>query len=256
MYIGSVANLPFGRFALMMAVPVLVGLLICWGVIAFAYGAQMHERLSSAPRLPADAEHSEVNRFLIIKTLGLAAVLVAFFYFAGANSDLRATGALVAAAILLISWSKNTAPLPQLVDWNLLLLFVGLFVVNGAMQQHNLIAVAFDRLTAQGLHVERPVTLTVVTTVLSNLVSNVPAVLLLKPKVEMSSHLLPELWYLLALVSTLAGNLTLLGSIANLIVAEAAAKYGVKISLKTYCGVGIPITVLSVAVGAAWLIAR
>jgi Na+/H+ antiporter NhaD/arsenite permease-like protein len=60
-------------------------------------------------------------------------------------------------------------------------------------------------------------------------------------------------WLVMAMASTYAGNLTLLGSVANLIVAESAKKYGVEISFGTYLKVGLPTTILTVAVGAAWL---
>ena len=89
------------------------------------------------------------------------------------------------------------------------------------------------------------------TVVLSNLVSNVPAVILLKPSIALEDH---RSWYLLALVSTWAGNLTLVGSIANLIVAESASAFGVRVDLKSYCRVGIPLTIVTVALGTIWLV--
>ncbi len=254
MYIGSVGHLAFGRFAAVMSVPVLFGLVVCWGTIAVLCRKQM----SATPDrdLPTPIEPpQDVDVFLIGKTLALAAGLIGFFFYAGANSDLRAVGALCGAGLLLISSRVKAAKLQELADWNLLLLFLGLFVVNGAMQDRHLIEHAFDRVSGWGLRLERPVTLAAVTTVLSNLVSNVPAVLLLKPKVESAIGQGPRLWYMLSLVSTLAGNLTLVGSIANLIVAESAAKHGVNLDLKAYCRVGIPITLLTVTGGVVWLLA-
>src|SRR5262249_43212241 len=103
-----------------------------------------------------------------------------------------------------------------------------------------------------GVHLDRPISLSAVTLVLSNLVSNVPAVLLLRPSLEAANS--ARLWYLLALVSTWAGNLTLVGSIANLIVAESAAPFGVTVDLKIYCKIGIPLTLITVILGTAWLI--
>ncbi len=253
MYIGSVAHLPFGRFAMVMAVPVLAGLVICWMVIAIICRKPMAAQMESAVNLPAET-FDEVDPFLIGKTLVLVVVLIVFFFYAGANADLRAIGGLAGAAVLLVSRRKKALGLQQHADWNLLLLFLGLFVVNGTMQDRHLIEQAFNRVAAAGLRLERPVTLTMVITVLSNLVSNVPAVLLLKPKVESSAAHSPQSWYLLSLVSTLAGNLTLVGSIANLIVAESAARYGVKMDLKQYCKVGAPIAALTISIGAAWIV--
>jgi Na+/H+ antiporter NhaD/arsenite permease-like protein len=103
----------------------------------------------------------------------------------------------------------------------------------------------------RGAHLDRPVVLTAVTALLSNLVSNVPAVLLLK-------SLVPKLadpqraWLILAMASTLAGNLTLVGSVANLIVVESARGQGVRIGMFEYCRVGVPVTLLTLLAG--WLI--
>jgi Na+/H+ antiporter NhaD/arsenite permease-like protein len=128
-----------------------------------------------------------------------------------------------------------------------------LFVVNGAMQ--NLVGGAFARLRAGGMNLHEPMTLSSVTLVLSNLVSNVPAVLLLQNPIQAAPpDQQQRLWYLLALISTWAGNLTLVGSIANLIVAESAAAFGVKLDLWTYCRLGIPLTIACVFLGITWLV--
>src|SRR5512143_615520 len=103
-----------------------------------------------------------------------------------------------------------------LVDWELLVLFIGLFVVNHALQQTGIMSRLVADLAAAGVHLERPAILFGTTFVLSNVVSNVPAVMLLLP---LASH--PLAGPLLALVSTLAGNLLIVGSIANIIVVDA-----------------------------------
>jgi len=94
--------------------------------------------------------------------------------------------------------------------------------------------------------------LSLTTGVLSNVVSNVPAVLLLRPEIGTLPNA-QQAWLTLAMSSTLAGNFTLLGSAATLIVAEVAATRGVKLSFMTYLKAGIPITVLTMAVGIVWL---
>jgi Na+/H+ antiporter NhaD/arsenite permease-like protein len=80
----------------------------------------------------------------------------------------------------------------------------------------------------------------------------VPAVLLLEPVLTELNQ--PRLWYLLSLVSTWAGNLTLVGSIANLIVAESAAAFGIRLDLKTYCKAGVPLAVVTVLLGTVWIV--
>jgi Na+/H+ antiporter NhaD/arsenite permease-like protein len=135
------------------------------------------------------------------------------------------------------------------INWNLLTLFAGLFVVVGAARQAGLSARAFDLLHART--VQSVGALSAVSAALSNLVSNVPAVMLFIP-------LVPELpdprrsWLALAMSSTLAGNLTLLGSIANIIVAEGARKVE-PITFGEYLKVGVPVTLLSLAVG-VWML--
>ena len=136
------------------------------------------------------------------------------------------------------------------IDWSLLLMFVGLFVIV-AGAQHALLTP--DVLAAANrLHLDQVPALSAVTAVLSNLVSNVPAVLVLRPFVD-SLHDRDTAWLVVATASTLAGNFTVLGSIANLIVVQKAALRGVSISFWDYFKVGLPLTVLTLAVGTLWL---
>jgi Na+/H+ antiporter NhaD/arsenite permease-like protein len=136
------------------------------------------------------------------------------------------------------------------VDWSLLLMFAGLFIIV-AGAQHALLTP--DLIARAGrLHLDRVPVLSAVTAVLSNLVSNVPAVLVIKPFVQA----LPDqttAWLTVAMASTLAGNFTLLGSIANLIVVQKAAARGVVIGFWDYFRVGAPLTVITLAAGTIWL---
>ncbi|NLH61668.1 MAG: hypothetical protein GX452_09715 [Ignavibacteriales bacterium] len=94
-------------------------------------------------------------------------------------------------------------------------------------------------------------TFSIISAVVSNIVSNVPAVLLFKPVVPLMQNA-NTLWLLLAVSTTFAGNLTLLGSVANLIVAESAKSRGVKLSFKEYLKAGIPVTVLTLLFSVIW----
>jgi Na+/H+ antiporter NhaD/arsenite permease-like protein len=266
MHIGAVAGLSFGHFSLVMLLPVAVGLVLnYWGVMlvfrrSLHSGPQAettagdpaaHENRTLLPSSLPLQTHTEPPEWgLIIKTFVLLAILIACFLFA--QGERRAIAALAGAGVLLCSHNAKAAKLYQFVDWNLLLLFLGLFVVNGAMR--HLVDDAFAKVRASGVNLQDPLTLSGVTVVLSNLVSNVPAVLLLQNPLQAAPpEQQPRLWYLLALVSTWAGNLTLVGSIANLIVAESAAAYGVKLDLRTYCTLGVPLTLVTVALGTLWL---
>ena len=132
------------------------------------------------------------------------------------------------------------------------LMFVGLFVVVHAFQLH-----VVEQWGIEHWHwlLSRPVgLLSLVAAALSNLVSNVPAVLLMEPVLKAIPAATQETaWLALAMSSTLAGNLTILGSVANLIVLENGNREGVRVSFWEYCKVSVPLTILTLAVGIAWL---
>jgi Na+/H+ antiporter NhaD/arsenite permease-like protein len=135
------------------------------------------------------------------------------------------------------------------IDWRLLLLFAGLFVVVGAVEQAGIDRRLFSLL--QPLGVDTPAGLSATAAVLSNAVSNVPAVMLFTrvvPKLADPSRA----WLTLAMATTLAGNLTILGSIANLIVVEGAKRQGVTVRFADYFRVGFPVTILTLAFGVWW----
>jgi Na+/H+ antiporter NhaD/arsenite permease-like protein len=135
-----------------------------------------------------------------------------------------------------------------LVDWELLILFIGLFVVNHALQETGIAAGIVADLAAAGVNLEHPGPLFAATLVLSNIVSNVPAVMLLLP---VAGHALAG--PTLALVSTLSGNLLIVGSIANIIVLDAAARRGIRIDWRRHARTGVPVTLATLVICAASL---
>ena len=156
------------------------------------------------------------------KGLAVLALLTAAFLFAPWP---REVAALTAAGVLLTSRRTASREILGLVDWQLLVLFTGLFVVNHALAASGMPQQLLQGLQAGGLDLTRPAPLFAGTVVLSNLVSNVPATMLLLPA---ATH--PLSGPILALASTLAGNLFIVGSIANLIVVDQAQRLGVAIS--------------------------
>ncbi len=160
----------------------------------------------------------------------------------------REVAALVGAGVLLLSRRLSSSRVMGLIDWPLLVLFIGLFVVNHAFESTGLAAQAVAWLAAQGMHLSDPGPLLVAGVALSNLVSNVPAVMLLLPHLQGL-----QAGVMLALVSTLAGNLLLVGSIANLIMADLAQKNGIAIDWRLHARVGVPVTLLTLGVVWAWL---
>jgi Na+/H+ antiporter NhaD/arsenite permease-like protein len=138
-----------------------------------------------------------------------------------------------------------------LVDWELLILFIGLFVVNHALAQTGLAAHALAWLGAAGMPLTETGPLFLVTLVLSNVVSNVPAVMLLLPAATE-----PFSGPMLALVSTLAGNLLIVGSIANIIVVDAGRRRGIAIDWRTHARTGVPVALATLCVTAVWFALR
>jgi Na+/H+ antiporter NhaD/arsenite permease-like protein len=179
------------------------------------------------------------------KGLAVATTLLLVFLF---TDWPREVAALVGAGVLLLSRRLHSSDVMGFIDWQLLVLFIGLFVVNDAFASTGLAAQAVAWLAIQGVQLADPGALLVAGVGLSNLVSNVPAVMLLLPHLPG-----PDAGIMLALVSTLAGNLLLVGSIANLIVMDLAQKSGVAIDWRMHARVGVPVTLLTLALVWAWL---
>jgi Na+/H+ antiporter NhaD/arsenite permease-like protein len=240
MLIGQVGALGFGAFLLDALPPVLLSLLAAWGIIA---------RLSSGDwelaRQVAPVPAIEYQPWPALK--GCLLMGLAFAGFLAAPLP-REVVALTAGGFVLFSRRTSSPSVFGLVDWELLLLFLGLFVVNHAFADAGLLERLFAAIRDTGVDLRAPAWLFAVTAVLSNLISNVPAVMLLLPAAPA-----PQDRLLLALASTLAGNLFLLGSIANLIVAEQAARLGVFVTWRRHLRVGLPVTLATFAIAGAWL---
>ena len=161
------------------------------------------------------------------------------------------TAALVAATILLVTRRVNPEHVFAEVDFTLLVFFSGLFVLTAEVANTPAFA---DAMEAIGPSIQKPGALfAAAVAFISNLVSNVPAVMLLSPAARAMQNPKPA-WLMLAMASTFAGNLTILGSVANLIVAEQGKKAGIHIGFVDYLKVGLPVTILSLAAGVIWLV--
>ncbi len=252
MLIGETLAMSFGGYLAQAAVPVLLGLVVTWGIIArSARGRwQCPRELLDAEAPPERREegYARFDPWQTAKGLTVAGVLVVVFLAAPWPRELAA---LAGAGILMLSRKLHSRKMLGLVDWELLVLFIGLFVVNHAFQKTGLAAEAMAALAGAGLRLEDPATLFVSQAVLSNIVSNVPAVMLLLPA---AAH--PMAGTLLALGATLAGNLLIVGSIANIIVVDAAARRGVPIDWRRHARIGVPVTVATLAIAGAWLALR
>ena len=238
--VGSLSGMPFGSYFFTAGPVALVGLFATYGAISYC----CRKELAGSFVAPA-AGQSTVHMYLVIKSL-----LVLSFVFAAyiAGYDLALVACLGGAALLITRRVKPNKVYTS-IDFNLLVIFIGLFVVVAGVEKSQLMKAAFDFLSFNGFHNIGP--FAAVTLVLSNIVSNVPAVLLLKFFIP--EHNAVYWWKALALFSTLAGNLTISGSIANLIVVEIAKRENVHITAWDYFKVGFPLTILTTLIGLAWL---
>ena len=155
-------------------------------------------------------------------------------------------------AALLITRRTSRRAVFSLVDWDLLVLFICLFVLTAGARKVGIIDTIYAQMTV--LRPDHFLSFSGITLALSNVVSNVPAVFFLGQIVPGLPHS-DSFWLLAAMVSTLAGNLTLIGSIANLIVVEKAQARG-DIDFWTYTRVGLPVTALTLGAGLVywWLV--
>lgn len=238
--IGQSSGIPYLTFLAYLAPVALVGMVIAWIVIVVVYRTEFSGGLPSI-ELPDPEVFTPLLSRTVVVVIGLMIAFLAGFPVV--------SSACVAAGLLLISRLKPRKLLD--IDWELLAFFGGLFVVTGAIEITGLSEQLFRALSPV-LH-GGVAPLSLVTGVLSNVVSNVPAVLLLRPEIPAMAD--PTLaWLTLAMSSTLAGNFTLLGSAATLIVAELALGQGVRLGFVPYLRAGVPITILTTLFGIAWLI--
>ena len=240
--IGSFSQIPYARFALSLGPVALLGLVITVGLLALFHRVEF----TGGGRITAVKLKIRVNRMLVARALVATALMVALFFM----GQKPAKAAIVIGGLLLLTRRVKSERVYAEIDWSLLLMFAGLFIIVAGAQHALLTPDLIARVSR--LHLEQVPILSAVTAVLSNLVSNVPAVLMLKPFVQsLPDHV--TAWLTIAMASTLAGNFTILGSIANLIVVQKAASRGVTISFWDYFRVGAPLTVITLVIGTLWM---
>ncbi len=241
MLIGVASGISFNSFTLYLAPVALAGLLVIWLVVMLVFRRDFGGRLVKEPSVRLRTESALLRKSIFATAVMLAGFILGFPI---------PLAALVGAAILLISRRLEPEAVFREIDLSLLVFFGGLFIVTGAIESVGLSDQLFR--VARPLAEQGVAALSLVAVVLSNLVSNVPAVLLFRPYIPEFPNP-TQAWLTLAMSTTLAGNLTLLGSVANLIVAEIAYRRDVNLSFTEYLKAGPLITVLSLSLGIVWL---
>jgi Na+/H+ antiporter NhaD/arsenite permease-like protein len=204
---------------------------------------------------PIDAEMAvrgialePVHRSVFLVLGALVLVFVGFVLSPYINLPLAMVAFIGGAFVLMLLpfFNRSVQPVEVLrkVDWTLLLFFVGLFIVLKGVETSGLLAEMMNTFQASsGSGLTSIPGLTGFCAILSNLISNVPAVMLLSPLVaSVGSN---NLWLTLVTSSTLAGNATILGAAANVIVIETGNKMGVEVSLWQFMKAGLPITIIT-----------
>jgi len=223
-------------------------LVVGYFILLWFYQTDFSNSKKEEPKAPESEQQSLPSFDLYQTAKGLLAVLVLVgLFFTSIPREISAMGV---AGVLLCSRKLHSKKMLELIDWHLLTLFAALFVVNRSLSLHNYPALIIDFLQQLGVNLQNVYMLAGITSLLSNLVSNVPAVMLL---LQFLDPLQVKQWYTLAIASTFAGNLFLIGSIANLIVVEQAKVYNVNISFKEHAKTGVITTILSLLALVVWL---
>ena len=242
--IGSLSGISYLRFAAKLAPVAVIGLAINFAVVALVYRRSL-SKAAGVHALPDELPRPHVLPWLLVKSVGVTLAAVALFF----TGRPIALVALAAAGVMMLGRIKPEKVYKS-VDWPLLVMFTGLFVVVHAFEVHVVRTWGLENWHA--LTGSPVVGVSALSVALSNLVSNVPAVLLLEPLMRVMKD--PETaWLALAMSSTLAGNLTVLGSVANLIVVESARRAGTELSFREYLKVGVPLTLVTTLAGVGWL---
>ncbi|WP_052050755.1 anion transporter [Leptolyngbya sp. KIOST-1] len=234
--VGSFSGIGYLAFAGALLPVALVGLGLQVGLLWCLYP----ELRSRVPCPPPQLPRLRLHRPLLVKTLGVSTLLLTAFVVGLPLAE----SAFLAAAVLLVTRRIKPRRVLAAVDWSLLVLFSGLFVLTEAVQSLQVL----DRVAPWVAH---PAGLLAVTAVLSNLISNVPAVLLIQGMIDPGDT---QSWLLLAVGSTLAGNLTLFGAVANLIMVEAIAAEGYTLTFWQHLRFGLPLTLLTLAIAYGWIV--
>ncbi len=244
MLIAQAAGLEFGPYVVWCMPPVLFALASSYGIIWWL----SRHNLASIGKRPEVSTFAPqpFNRLHTIKGLVILVIVVGLFFTRLPKEII----ALTAAGVHLASRKFRTEDLLRLVDWPILILFSGLFVVTGAFQATGYGERAVQWLAQNGMNLRSLPILAIVTAALSNLINNSAAVMLL---VKLTNVTNPTVAYVLALANSFGGSLVILGSVSNIIVVQQARELGINISFRDFARLGVPVTLAALGGLLLWL---
>jgi Na+/H+ antiporter NhaD/arsenite permease-like protein len=241
--IGEVAGLSFARYILWSSVPVAFALSVVYLVMKLRFGAV---RPPLAPHAAKPVAHPyPFNRPHVVKGLVILGAVIALFF----TSLPKDIVVLVAAGVHLASNKFRTERILAMIDWQILVLFTALFVVSGIFQKTGYGGELVGWLEGIGLSPTRPACLVAITSGLSALINNAPAVMLLIKIVPMTH---PSTGYIMAVANSFAGSIIMTAGVSNLIVVQQAKQQGITISFWDFARISVPITLIALAGLAAW----
>ena len=244
--IGALGRLDFWTFLAICAVPAMFALIVVFLVVWLQWRTRIGQTVLAATLDPPPITVHPLDRNQTIK--GAVAVVVLLVLFATPLP--RETGALIIAALLLASRKITSRTMIAAVDWPLLLLVACLFGITGALNQSGVAAQILDLLTEHGLLPNSLVLLTPYSLLASNTIGGVPAAMLF---LQLWPSAPPGVLYALALLSSLAGNLLLTGSLTNVLITERADRMGARLTFAEHARAGVPIAIISIGFAVFWL---
>lgn len=246
MLIGQAGKLDFADFFFWCGPPSVLALFASYLALLLIFRFQF-QASPKTPPAERPRHFQPFNQWQTAKGLSAIIVLTVLFF----TPIPRELSSIAVAGLLLCSRKMKSRQIMGLVDWHLITLFCALFIIIHGISQSTFLTMIMDRFSAMGLQITKLPVLTFFSIVLSNLFSNVPATMLLIRFLDPQQY---SQWFTLAVSSTFAGNLFLLGSIANLIVVEQAAAYDIKITFRQHAAAGVPVTIISLAILVTWFL--
>ena len=238
-YIAIESHIPFFYYSSLLLPISIASLIISISIIYLFYKKEMRIKITAVKK-KQEIKHPNL---LYAGVITMLAILVSFFFV----QDIAFVPFIGASILLFITpliANEDPRKIIKEVDWGIILFFIGLFIVLEGVNVSGILSAMMNLFATYGMPLHNPVWYVTFVTVLSNLVSNVPAVMLLSPVTHQTSF-----WLALAMASTLAGNATIIGAAANIIVLEISSAYGIEINWLRFSRVGFPVTLITIILG-------